>query len=107
MKNSKTISKLFEELGCPLGNVRNHWSAGSPERQRIIFTVWDNEIDDERYVLVPEGAPPYMKKPGGVQMKKDAELGLMNGVETLGILLTRLTPQQRCGNESISTTSHC
>ena len=86
MKNSKTISKLFEELGCPLRNVRNHWSAASPERKRAVFTVWDDEIKGNEYILLPEGSPPYIKKPGGVQMKKDVEFALSSGVEALGVI---------------------
>ena len=84
MKNTKNISKFFEELGCPL-KIGYHWSAGSADKKRIVFTVWDDEIDDEKYILVPEESP-YMKNSGGIQIKKDAELGLMSGVETLGVL---------------------
>ena len=85
MKNSKTISKLFEELGCPL-KIGYHWSATSPDKKRAVFTVWDNEVNGSECILVPEGSPPYMKNPGGVQIKKDVEFALSRGVETLGVL---------------------
>jgi len=85
MKNSKTISKLFEELGCPL-KIGYHWSAISPDQSRAVFTVWDHEINGNEYILLPEGSPPYMKKPGGVQMKKDVEFALSSGVEALGVI---------------------
>lgn len=91
MKNSKTISKLFEDLGCPL-KIGYHWSATSQNRKRAVFTVWDDGIIDDKYILVPEGAPPYMKKPGGVQMEKDVEFGLSSGVETLGVLCHAVDP---------------
>lgn len=91
MKNSKTISKLFEELGCPR-KIGYHWSAASPDNKRAVFTVWDDEVGGNEYILLPEGSPPYMKKPGGVQIKKDVEFALSSGVEALGILCHKVDP---------------
>lgn len=91
MKNSKPISKFFEELGCPL-KIGYHWSASSPKRKRAVFTVWDDEIIGDSYILVPEGSPSYMKNPGGVQIKKDVEFALSSGVETLGVLCHKVDP---------------
>lgn len=91
MKNSKTISKLFEDLGCPL-KIGYHWSATSPDRKRAVFTVWDDEIIDDKYILLPDGSPPWMKNPGGVQIRKDVEFALSIGVETLGVLCHKADP---------------
>lgn len=91
MKNSKTISQLFDELGCPL-KIGYHWSATSPDKKRVVFTVWDDGINSNEYILVPEGSPLYMKRPGGVQVKKDVEFGLSSGVETLGVLCHAVDP---------------
>jgi 5-methylcytosine-specific restriction protein A len=94
IKNSKTItiSKLFEELGCPLRNKRNHWSAASPEKKRAVFTIWEHRIKGDEYILLPEGSPPYMKLPGGMQLKKDVEFALSSGVEALGVLIQAVDP---------------
>ena len=89
INNSKTITKLFEELGCPL-KIGYHWSATSLERKRAVFTVWDDGIVDNEYRLLHEG--PWMKRPGGVQLKKDVEVALAAGLETLGILCHAVDP---------------
>jgi 5-methylcytosine-specific restriction protein A len=91
MKNSKTISQLFDELGCPL-KIGYHWSATSPDKKRAVFTVWDNGIKGNEYILLPEGSPPHMKRPGGVQMKKDVEFALSSGAEALGIICHPVDP---------------
>ena len=54
INNTKTITKLFEELGCPL-KIGYHWSAASPERNRAVFTVWDDGIVGNEYRLLHEG----------------------------------------------------
>lgn len=94
MKNSKTISKLFEDLGCPL-KIGYHWSATSPDGKRAVFTVWDDEIIDDKYILLPDGSPPWMKNPGGVQIRKDVEFALSIGVEALGVLCHKADPSAK------------
>ncbi|MCF8140349.1 MAG: HNH endonuclease [Cyanobium usitatum Tobar12.5m-G36] len=91
MKNSITISKLFEELGCPL-KIGYHWSATSPDKKRAVFTVWDDEVLGNEYNLIPEGSLQWMHRPGGVQLKKDIEVALSSGIETLGILCHKVDP---------------
>jgi 5-methylcytosine-specific restriction protein A len=94
VKNSKTISKLFEELDCPL-KIGFHWSAASLERKRAVFTIWDDGIVGDEYILLPDGSPPWMKNPGGVQIQKDVEFALSGGVETLGILCHAVDPSAK------------
>jgi len=91
INNSKTITKLFEELGCPL-KIGYHWSAASLERNRAVFTLWDDQVAGNEYTLLPEGSPQWMKNPGGVQIKKDVEVALSAGLETLGILCHAVDP---------------
>jgi 5-methylcytosine-specific restriction protein A len=91
INNTKTITKLFEELGCPL-KIGYHWSAASPERNRAVFTVWDDGIVGNEYRLLHEG--PWMKRPGGVQLNKDVEVALAAGLETLGILCHAVDPSK-------------
>lgn len=91
INNSKTITKLFEELGCPL-KIGYHWSAASLERKRAVFTLWDDQVTGNEYTLLPEGSPQWMKNPGGVQIKKDVEVALAAGLETLGILCHAVDP---------------
>lgn len=91
MKNSKTITKHFKDLGCPL-KIGYHWSATSPDRKRAIFTVWDDGIKDNKYILMQADSAPWMKNPGGVQLKKDVELALSHEFETLGVLCHAVDP---------------
>jgi len=89
INNTKTITKLFEELGCPL-KIGYHWSAASLEKKRAVFTLWDDGIVGNKYRLLHEG--PWMKRPGGVQLNKDVEFALAAGLETLGILCHAVDP---------------
>lgn len=91
MKNSKSLSRLTEELGCRL-KIGWHWSASSTINRRGLYTIWDDQIEEDRYVLLPEGSPPWMKNPGGVQLIKDVELALASDMETLGILCHAVDP---------------
>jgi 5-methylcytosine-specific restriction protein A len=91
MKNSKSLSRFTEELGCRL-KIGWHWSASSTENKRALYTIWDDQIAEDRYILLPEGSPSWMKNPGGVQLIKDVELALNSGMETLGILCHAVDP---------------
>lgn len=86
------MSRFFEELGCPLGNKRNHWSAASKQKNRALFTIWDDGISDDSYLLVPDGSAPWMKRPGGIQLRKDVELAFSFNLETLGVLCHAVDP---------------
>jgi 5-methylcytosine-specific restriction protein A len=92
MKNSIKKYKLFEELGCPLRNKRNHLSASEPDRKRTIFTIWDHGIKGNTYTLVSEGDAPWKKRPGAIQLRKDIELALSGNSEILGVLCHAVDP---------------
>lgn len=86
------MSRLFEDLGCPLRNKRNHWSATAPNRKRTIFTIWDDGIKGNTYTLVSEGDAPWKKRPGAIQLRKDIELALSGNSEILGVLCHAVDP---------------
>jgi 5-methylcytosine-specific restriction protein A len=92
MKNSISMSKFFEELGCPLKNKRNNWSAASPAKGRALFTIWDDGINGESYLLVPDGSAAWMKRPGGIQLRKDIESAFSGNLEALGVLCHAVDP---------------
>ena len=58
--------------------------------KRAVFTLWDDGIVGNEYRLLHEG--PWMKRPGGVQLKKGIEVTLSAGLETLGVLCHAVDP---------------
>ena len=49
----KSFSEFCTELGCPLKNSRWSWAAISPDKKRVVFTLWEDEIEGDKYVLYP------------------------------------------------------
>ena len=85
MKNSQSFTKFVEYLGCHL-KIGYHWSAVSADNRRVVVTIWDDQLDNDEYVLIPEGSPSWMALPGGKELKKHVPIALSDGVETIGIL---------------------
>ena len=85
MKNTQSLTKFVEHLGCHL-KIGYHWSAISSDNQRLVVTIWDDQLDGDNYVLVPAGTAPWMELPGGVQLKKDVAAAFASQAEVLGVL---------------------
>jgi len=85
MKNTFSFTKFVESLGCHL-KIGFHWSAVSPDNKIVVVTIWDDQLNNEEYVLIPEGSPKWMSFAGGKELRKHVPIALSEGVETLGIL---------------------
>jgi 5-methylcytosine-specific restriction protein A len=84
MKNTVSFTKFVDTLGCHL-RIGYFWSAASADQRRVVFTIWDDQLENDEYVLIPEGSPPWMSLPGAHELRKHVPLGLIDGVEVLGI----------------------
>jgi 5-methylcytosine-specific restriction protein A len=84
MKNAVSFTRFVASLGCHLRNGF-YWSATSKDQRRVVFTIWDDQLENDEYVLIPEGSPPWMKLPGAHELRKHVPLALMDGVDVLGI----------------------
>ena len=67
----RSFSAFCAYLGCPLTNVRWSWCAISPDGKRAVFTIWDDELKNRRYVLYP----PTRRRPGEIAESVDNKLG--------------------------------
>lgn len=85
MKNTLSFTRFVESLGCHL-KIGYHWSAISKDEMRVVFTIWDDHLKDNEYVLIPAGSPPWMALPGGRELRRHVPIALKDGVEAIGIL---------------------
>lgn len=85
MKNSQSFTKFVKYLGCDL-RIGYYWSALSSDNRKFVATIWDDQLNNDEYVLIPEGSPPWMNLPGGRELKRHVPIALSDDVETLGIL---------------------
>lgn len=89
MKNLLSITKFFGTLGCSL-RLGFYWSAKSEDNSRIIFTIWEDKLENGRYLLWPnvKPMPAWTKLSGAYELEKHIELALKGNVdvEILGIL---------------------
>jgi hypothetical protein len=58
-------------LGFRLNNVRWSWGAISPDRRRILFTIWSDEVVGQRFVIHPVS----VRRPGPVGAAVDLKAG--------------------------------
>ena len=67
----RSFSEFCAYLGCPLTNIRWSWSAIYPDGTRAVFTIWDDELKNGRYVLYPTTS----RRPGDIPEEADHRLG--------------------------------
>lgn len=83
-KNKQSVTKFLASLGCKL-RIGYYWSAKSDNNDRVIFTIWDDQLDNGRYVLLPEDNPPWASLPGAYEMRRHFPIAMTPGVEVLGM----------------------
>lgn len=66
-----SFSAFCESLGCPLKNIRWSWSAIAPDASRVLFTIWEDELFDGRFVLYP----PADRRPGEIPEQSNCKCG--------------------------------
>lgn len=58
----------------------------SADSKRLVVTIWDDQLDNDEYVLIPDGSPSWMALPGAVELKKHVPIALSKGAEVIGVL---------------------
>lgn len=67
----RSFSKHCEAIGFPLRNIRWSWAAASSSGSKVLFTVWEDEIVDGRYVIYPVTE----RRPGKIPLSANDQLG--------------------------------
>lgn len=85
-RNTVSFSAFCDQLGTPLRNIRNSWSAYSPERRRAVFTAWADNFVNGRHLYWRTSGAPHQTKRGATEMRRFIDIVMREGVEALGIL---------------------
>lgn len=92
-QNTQSFKQFCISLGVPFNNPTWSWCGYSKERNRAIFTVWEHELDGNRYVLVPNGPHPEQDKNGAREMRKIVDSLLSGQVSQAEVLGIRIHPK--------------
>jgi len=94
MENELTLTAFIATLGCRL-RIGYYWSAQSEDGMRVIFTIWDDQLEDDMYLLWPSGEelPDWTKLPGAHEWQRHINVGRNDGVEILGIVCHAADPR--------------
>lgn len=75
-----------EQLGVPLYNKAWSWCAISSEKRLALFTVWEDGIDDGRYIFTTKPRPDEIRKrPGRTELISVLNDVIQNGFAAYGI----------------------
>lgn len=93
MQNKLSFTKFLDTLDCHL-RIGYYWSAKSEDDRRVIFTLWDDQLVDGRYLFIPKAVPPpsWTSLPGFREMRRHIELVLQGHAEVLGVLCHAKNP---------------
>jgi 5-methylcytosine-specific restriction protein A len=93
-QNKMPLTQFLLSLGCPL-RLGFYWSAKSEDDKRIIFTIWDDRIEDGRYMILPYDAD-WGSLPGAHEVRRHLPLATQGGdVEVFGVLCHAKDPEAR------------
>ncbi len=99
----RSFSAHCAYLGFPLRNIRWSWSAVSTDGARLLFTIWEDELINGRYVLYPttERRPRQIdeeanKRLGAREVERLARLAIEQPtVQCFGIVCRAKDPTAR------------
>lgn len=83
-KNTTTLTKFLASLGCKL-KIGYDWSAASESERRVVFTIWQTGLADERYKLWSKESSKKVKS-GAKRLLTHIEVALDKSVEVFGVL---------------------
>lgn len=92
---SPTFSAFCESLGAPLYNVRWSWAAYSSSNCRSVFTLWEDELIDGRYVFLSPADLALPKHGGRTELRQIFDQTLETGALAIGIKCTAKDVMQR------------
>lgn len=85
IKNKVSLTAFLSSLDCRL-RIGFYWSATSENQKRIIVTVWDDEVDNRKYVLLPKDDLPWKFLPGAYELRRHIPLALKADAEVFGVI---------------------
>src|SRR5437879_1795064 len=80
-----SFSAFCASLDCPLTNVRWSWSARSKDGRRAVITIWDDEVEGDRYPLWSPRDTHINDRPGAKELRRISGDVIKSGREVLGI----------------------
>lgn len=83
-RNEESVTKFLASLGCKL-RIGYYWSAKSEDDKRVIFTIWDDQLKGDRYVLLPKDNPPWASLPGAYEIRRHIPVAMKVGSEVFGM----------------------
>jgi 5-methylcytosine-specific restriction enzyme A len=83
--NELSLTRFLATLGCDL-RLGWYWSAAAKDKSRVIFTVWADQIDDGKYVLLPKEDVYWSRLPGAYELRRHFPIAQTAGVEVYGVL---------------------
>lgn len=84
-KNKLSFTKFLKSLGCTL-RLGFYWSAKSDDSKRIIFTIWADRLEGDRYMLLPPDDAYWSTLPGAYEVQKHIPFALSPDTEVFGVL---------------------
>jgi 5-methylcytosine-specific restriction protein A len=85
IKNSLSLTAYLASLGCRL-RIGWYWSAASEDKKRVIFTIWDDQIENNEYLLLPSAEVDWKYLPGAYELRRHFPLARSPGAEVYGVL---------------------
>lgn len=85
IKNSTTLTKFLDSLGCRL-RIGWYWSAASEDKRRVIFTVWADQIKNGCYTLLPNEEVSWGRLPGAYELRRHLPLSQVPDTEVYGVI---------------------
>jgi len=93
MENELSLTAFLATLGCRL-RIGYYWSAQAEDESRVTFTIWDDQLADNLYLLWPttEPAPDWTRLPGAYEWRRHVDLARQGRAELLGVLCHAVDP---------------
>lgn len=85
IKNSLSLTAYLASLGCRL-RIGFYWSAASEDKKRVIFTIWDDQIENNEYLLFPSEDVDWKYLPGAYELLRHFPAATSPGAEVYGVL---------------------
>jgi 5-methylcytosine-specific restriction protein A len=84
IKNSLSLTAFLASLDCRL-RIGWYWSAASENRKRVIFTIWDDQIENDKYLLLPSADVDWKYLPGAYELRRHFPLATAHDAEVFGV----------------------
>lgn len=93
-KNGDSPTKFLASLNCNL-RIGFYWSAMSNSEDRVIITIWEDQLKNGRYVLLPHQNARWTTLPGAYELRRHLPTAMRKGVEVLGLRCVAKDPSAK------------